>query len=304
VKRETIKPESDEHWLQLRIKNINSTEVSALFGLSPYLTEYELWHQKKDGVVIRIEENERMKWGKRLEKAIAEGIAKDERWTVEPFKEYLSISDLRLGSSFDFLANGKTILEIKNVDGMAFKDGWKVEDENIEAPVHIELQVQHQLLVSGLDEAYIGALIGGNKTVLIKRVADKKIQDDILEKCEAFWKSIDENNEPKPDFRRDASFIISMYQKTEEGKVLDKVGDAEFDELARDYKFLSGQIKELDADKAALKAQMVILAGDAEKVNGGDWTLSMKMIKDCVVPESVRNGHRDFRINWKKEPSK
>ena len=54
---EKIEFVNTESWLQERMKDITSTEVSALYGLSPYLTEYELFHTKKDGVVVRIEEN-------------------------------------------------------------------------------------------------------------------------------------------------------------------------------------------------------------------------------------------------------
>lgn len=309
LERKHVVPTNDEEWLQLRAKNINSTEVSALFGLSPYMTEYELWHQKKDAVVIRIEENERMKWGKRLQFSIAEGICEDSGWELFPMPEYTTLSGLNIGSSFDYLAacnkeHMQAILEVKNVDGIAFKEGWKVDGENVEAPVHIELQVQHQLLVSGLKEAYIGALIGGNKPVVIHRLADEKVQSEILAKCVDFWKSIALGIEPKPDFQRDSEFIISRFQNSEAGKVLDKVDDEEFGDLAIDYKQVSDQIEVLTDKKKAIKAKLLMLSEGAEKVLGECWTISMKMIKDCPIEASVRKGHRDFRINWKKETSK
>ena len=74
---ETIIPEDNKHWLQLRTRDVTSTEVSALFGLNPWMTEFELWHNKKSQAVIEIEDNERMKWGRRLEDPIAQGVAED-----------------------------------------------------------------------------------------------------------------------------------------------------------------------------------------------------------------------------------
>ncbi len=50
----------------MRVQDITSSEISALFGLSPYKTAFELYHEKRAGEVMRIEENTRMKWGKRL----------------------------------------------------------------------------------------------------------------------------------------------------------------------------------------------------------------------------------------------
>ena len=63
---------SDEKtWLELRRRNINLSEVAALFGMSPYLTEYELWNIKagelKDGFVS----NDRVEAGQFLEAGIA-----------------------------------------------------------------------------------------------------------------------------------------------------------------------------------------------------------------------------------------
>jgi len=79
---QTIEIQNQHQWLTERAKDVTSTEVSALFGLSPYLTEFELFHQKRDAVVVKIEPNERMKWGNRLESAIAQGAAEDMGWNI------------------------------------------------------------------------------------------------------------------------------------------------------------------------------------------------------------------------------
>ena len=60
-----------QSWLENRLLDVTSTEVSALFNLNPYQTEFELYHQKKDKVVVAISDNERMAWGRRLEDSIA-----------------------------------------------------------------------------------------------------------------------------------------------------------------------------------------------------------------------------------------
>ena len=72
---EIIETRDKEHWLALRSVDVTSTEVSALFGANQYLTKYELWHRKKAGKVVKIEENNFMKWGTRLQDSIAAGIA-------------------------------------------------------------------------------------------------------------------------------------------------------------------------------------------------------------------------------------
>jgi hypothetical protein len=72
-----ITPDSQDHWLQLRTQDVTSTESAALFGMSPYVTQFELWHRKKSGEQPEFKTNERMRWGNRLEAAIAHGIAEE-----------------------------------------------------------------------------------------------------------------------------------------------------------------------------------------------------------------------------------
>ncbi|MCR4286933.1 MAG: YqaJ viral recombinase family protein, partial [Deltaproteobacteria bacterium] len=92
---------AEAEWLALRLDDVTSTESAALFGLSPYLTEFELFHYKSTHTSGNFEESERMKWGKRFEKPIAEGIAEDLGIQVEPFKVYMRHATQRgMGSSF------------------------------------------------------------------------------------------------------------------------------------------------------------------------------------------------------------
>lgn len=308
---EIINPTDKNHWLECRTKDITSTEVAALFGLSPYITEFELWHRKKEGVVAKFEENERMKWGTALQDAIALEVAKEQRWTIRRMDEYMRDKELRAGSSFDFsieevidadpavVPDCSGLLEIKNVDSLAFRDGW-IEDDagNIEAPLHIEIQVQHQLMVSGRAYAYIGALVGGNKLVLIKREPNPKIFASITAKISAFWKSIASNIPPAANFERDAEFISKLYGYAETGKIV--YCGPEMTTMAREYKRLGDIAKDADTARKALKAQMLTAIGDAEKAEGEGFKISASMVSGGPV-SYVREGYRDFRITWKKE---
>jgi len=295
---ETIMPTDKNAWLALRAKDITSTESPALFGASPYATEFELWHRKRNAEVVALNENERMKWGNRLQDAIAYGIAQDEGWVIRKMDEYMRDSDLRMGASFDFAIGEAGILEVKNVDSLAFRDGWIVGGENIEAPPHIEIQIQHQLAVSGRRLSYIGALVGGNRIVLLRREPDQVIITRIKSRILSFWKSIEEGIEPKPDFSRDAGFIAKLYGYSEVGKILDATNEIE--SLAEEYKALSNAAKTANNGKEEAKAQILMLIGDAEKVKGAKFSISAGMIGPTHV-EYDREGYRSFRINWKKE---
>ena len=142
---EIIVPSNQEHWLAMRKLDVTSTESACLFGESPYMTHFDLWHRKRTGVVPEFKANERVLWGQRLESAIAYGIAEEQGWDVKPMKEYFRNPDLRMGSSFDFVITnlGEPVhLEIKNVDYLAFRDGWLEHDDgSIEAPTPLSCVV-------------------------------------------------------------------------------------------------------------------------------------------------------------------
>jgi predicted phage-related endonuclease len=316
MERQTIAYKTEEEWLAARAQDLTSSEVSALFGLNKYVSVFELWHAKKSGVPIPFEEQEYTKWGNRLEKAIADGVAEEKDLIVLPFKEYVRIPSLRIGSSFDFQivesvgTNAEdtyiepvSLLEIKNVNQFIFKEEWVVDAETkevIESPPHIEIQIQHQMLVSGIYKAVIAALINGNKLILLERSADAEIQAAILEKAAAFWASVDANKEPAPDFTRDARAISRIYGYAEPGKVLEAYENEPMLEMVKEYYTLGQQINKADERREEIKGRILTEIGDSEKVVHSMFSISAGTVGPAHI-EYDRKGFRMFRITPKKE---
>lgn len=304
---EIITPTSEDHWLSLRIDDVTSTESSALFAMNPYITEFELWHRKKNKEIVKLESNERMKWGNRLESAIGHGIAEDQGWNIMPFKDYGRLPDKRAGSSFDFRifdheSNQEGLLEIKNVDALQIKEKWIVEDgEVVEAPPHIEIQVQHQLWMTGCPVAYIGALVGGNSVKLLKRRPQPHIMQKIEKKIFQFWASIAANDPPKPDYERDAEFVASLHNHAEPGSVMDGNENSVLEGLVLKYKLFADQEKDATKGKKATKAQILEIIGDHERVVADTYSISAGLRGPVDIEAHTRAGFRDFRV-FKKKP--
>lgn len=300
---ETILPTDEKHWLELRKADVTSTETAALFGISPYMTAYELWHRKHDNLEVAFDVNERMKWGTRLQDSIAAGIAEDQGWAIRRMSEYKRDTELRMGASFDFEFcqpdKALGILEVKNVDSLAFRDGWIVEGDDVQAPPHIEIQVQQQLALSGFKVAYIGALIGGNRVQLIKREPDSTVIEAIKKRVSEFWLSVVEHREPTANFGNDADFISCLYSYAEPGRVFN--ADERVSKLAFAYRQAAQAAKEADEKKDALKAELLTIIGDAEKVIGETFSISAGLIGPKWIEAYERKGYRNFRVNWKKE---
>lgn len=299
--REIIPFTDEKTWLETRTKDITSTEISALFGISPYCTPFELWHRKKSQQYVKIDPNERMEAGLHYQDAIGAWFAKKNGWNVHRKTEYIRDTDLRIGASFDMEIEGEGLLEIKNVDGLVFKNDWTIkENGDIEEPLHIAIQVQHQLLVSGAPVCWLGVLVGGNTHYLIKRTPDIRVHEAIKQKVVEFWRTIDANIEPHPDFEADAEFIKSLYNFSEPGTVLNIADQADLTELAKEYKALGDAAKSAEERRDAIKAEVLTRIGTAEKAIGEGYTISAGMVGPADVAYR-REGYRGFKLTWRKQ---
>lgn len=319
---------TEAEWLAMREADLTSTECAALFGCSPYATEYELWHRKTGQLVADFEAGDRIKWGNRLEAAIAYGIAEDLGLVVEPFKVYGRIPELRMGSSFDFKVvglddsytgsnetyrdlfrqHGPGVMEVKNVDGLQFKRGWIADGEDMEAPPHIELQVQHQLEVSDLEWSIIAPLVGGNTPRPFYRLRNRDYGAAIREKISAFWASVDAGQAPEPDYTKDGDTIAKLYAN-DNGQEVDMSGNNRLAELVAEYTAAAADEKAAKARKDAAKAEALLIIGEAAKVKCAGFTISATSTKPSqgtLVTEAMvgtyvggRSGFRGFRVNVK-----
>lgn len=296
----TVFPITDEaSWLERRADDVTSTEVAALYGLSPYCTAFELWHRKRDRVVEQSEPNERVKWGNRLQDAIAAGLAEERGWKLARLNVYMRDEADRLGSSFDYEADadfavdeplsGVGLAEIKNVDRGVFYDEWIDAPSGIEAPQHIELQAQAQMEVADRPWCAIVALVGGNELKVSVRQRDHEIGRNIRQRVRAFWKSIADNAPPKPDYRQDAELLCRLH-----GRATRETIDAD-DELAgwlQRYVEIDGW----EAEQKAIKAR-VFERTTASRINTTFGSFSCGEVKATAN----RRGFRQLRFTPNKK---
>lgn len=307
-------PASREEWLKLRLNDVTASEISSLYDTG-YMSLYELWHVKKSGKIANFD-SERMRWGRRLEKAIAEGICEDLGITIEDRPvQYFSCPELRMGATPDFFINcpkrGKGLIQIKNVDSMIFAQKWSRPDEGGEAPDFIEMQVQQELMLTGCSWGLIGVLVGGNKSYVYERKYYPEVGLSLQTKVKEFWDSIDNNVEPKPDFARDADFIASLYNAVTDGKIVEMYGNEKVESLLRLYDENATFEKNASMMKESAKAELLTLIGDAEVIKTSAGKISAKLVKDTpptvITPDMVgqtyggRKGYRGFRVTLSKE---
>ena len=316
-------PKSRDEWLALRHKYVSSTEVAALFGLSPYMTAYELAVVKQQADPDpEFEGNERMEWGIRMQHAIAKGIAERYGVKVRAVSGYAIDGHLhcRMGSSFDYeivgiaegefankslqemySAHGTGVLEIKNVDWLQFKNNWKLDDGTIEAPAHIEVQVQHQLACIARDWAAIGVLVGGNSLELLIRESDIAVHQQLRKKCETFWNNLQKGILPPVELPADAQIISKIYGYAEPGKVIDASQDLAITSAVQKYAETSRALKAANDERDTAKAELLMAIGDAERVTLEGYSVSAGVVAETLIPAYTRKGYRNLRVTAKKD---
>lgn len=171
--REVLPPEltGPEHpeWFAARRSGITASEIAAVLGISPWESPFSLWHRKAGTVGDQVG-NDEMRWGSRVEAAIAdEWAAQHLDYAVRPAGLYASAerpwqlaTPDRILHVFDELVlevhpEPYAVLEAKN---SASYDEWGDEGSDV-IPVHYRAQVLWQCDVLGVEVGYVAAVIGG-----------------------------------------------------------------------------------------------------------------------------------------------
>lgn len=168
-----------QEWLDFRRNGIGASDAASVLGISLWKTRYQLWEEKVEGVVSPM--NSSMQRGQDLEETARKefekitGICVMPSVVIHPQRkwQYASLD----GISFD----ERTIVEIKcpnkTVHEMA---------QIGEIPEYYMAQLQHQMLVCGLKNAYYFSF-DGKKGALVEVDLDEKLSQKIKEEEEKFW---------------------------------------------------------------------------------------------------------------------
>jgi predicted phage-related endonuclease len=324
-----------EAWLAKRALNINSTEVSVLFDMCPYddVTLLSLWLHKKNKTYEDFEENFRMTLGRYFEPSVAKLFSDQNALTSEHIDTYMEIPDERIGSSFDykivsvqqdspfksqFEALGEGLLEIKIADSEIFKRFWCDEAGNPRLRKHIRLQVQHQMMVSGLKWAVVVVAVGYNKIEHFLEPANLNIQTMLKKKIREFWKSVDDGIKPQEDPLKDYGLVSKMMMGNER-ELHDASEDQELCLLVDQIALIKQErddiqktmLDPLENREKQLKLDVFKRVEGAKCIKTSLYYVNTSMTKDTlaktlhITPDHIgqeivispsRSGYRQFRI--------
>lgn len=184
-------------WLGVRKGGIGSSDAAAAVGLNPYKSPLELWLEKTGRVEV-VEQREDMEaatyWGTLLEPLVAAA------YTAKTGNKVRRLNAVLQHPSFPYLlANidrevigqtGVQILECKTAGEFGsrlWKDG---------VPEYVQLQVQHQLAVTGKQAADVAVLLCGQKLEIHRIERDEALIARLIVLETRFWDMVEQDIDP------------------------------------------------------------------------------------------------------------
>jgi predicted phage-related endonuclease len=138
------------------------------------------------------------------------------------------------------------------------RQGWG-ESGSPDVPLHYLLQVQQEMLLSGVDVSFAPVLFGGAEYDEFVVEADRELQELIEDGIADFWALVERGEPPEPVTLDDMLARFGHASRAEQ-----VTANAEVLRAARELHAIKAQREQLDATEAALKARLMGALGEAD----------------------------------------
>jgi putative phage-type endonuclease len=263
-------------WLALRRRDITASDIGALFGCHPYRSPLQVFADKVGEGYDR-GDNSAMRRGRILEPAVAAAVAEEKPdWKIEKVTEYLRDPDLRLGATPDWFVHDKHglgVLETKTAEPSVFDRDWKSGP-----PLAWTLQCLVQMMLTDASWGAVAVLVMSRDfPVYIYDVPRHEgAEARITEKVRAFWAAIEAGQQPPADFTKDGQVIAAMFKREHEGSIVDLSGHNRMPEILDRRAELAGVLKDAEAEKDAIDAEIKAAIGLAETASVPGWRITWR----------------------------
>lgn len=273
---------SREQWLEVRGRGIGSSDAAAAVGLNPYKSMLELWLEKTGQAPKEVEpaddDSALTYWGTLLEPIVAAHYTRKTGNRVRRVNAVLAHPQQPwMLANIDREVVGAPdvqILECKTAGlngARLWKDG---------VPEYVQLQVLHQLAVTGKRAADVAVLICGQELRIHRIERDETMIAQLIELERAFWQLVTDKVAPAGDGSESADRALRSLFPRDAGATVVFTGDpqmeAAFQELLQVRAALEEQERRANALKQAIQQRM----GDASKALFGAGVVTWKRTAD------------------------
>jgi len=191
-------------WLRWRQKGLGGSDAAAIVGLDPFRSAMMVWLEKTGMLPVdHAAEDEPMRWGRRFESVIVEEfeqrtdlrVGAQQLGAVHPERPHLRAT--LDGFVYEGQAEEAAPLGIYEAK-TASRRAW---DWLAGVPDHVQVQVQHNLAVTGLGHAWVATLLLSPVPRLVIRELerDDAAIDVLVQLEDAFWQRVLEQRPPAAD---------------------------------------------------------------------------------------------------------
>jgi putative phage-type endonuclease len=271
-----------EEWLKLRKTGIGGSDAAAAVGLNPYQSQLELWLDKtsRDKGLAKPDPHDTSEpayWGSLLEPIVAAA------YTQQTGRRVRKVNAVLQHPTIPFmLANldreivgvpGVQILECKT----AGEFGARLWREGV--PEYVQLQVQHQLAVTGKRAADVAVLLCGQKLEVHRIERDDELIARLIPLEAQFWQYVTSNTPPPADGSESAERALRHLYPGNAGTV-DFTDDRRLSAAFADLVAIRAEIEIRDQQEALLKQTIQQAMGDASRALFETGEVSFKRSKD------------------------
>ena len=272
-------------WLAVRKRGIGSSDAGAAVGLHPYKSPLELWMEKtdRDGNLPKTDPNDEtspMYWGTLLESIVARHYTKRTGRKVRRINAVLQHPhEPWMLANIDREVVGSPdvqILECKTA-GMNGARLWK---EGV--PEYVQLQVMHQLAVTGKQAADVAVLICGQELQVHRIERDEAMIERLVALERQFWGHVERDEAPPADGSDSADVALRCLYPKDSGQTLDFSPDSIMSAAFSDLLVIRQVLATNLAFEAQIKQRLQQRMGEATRAVFETGSITWKRSKDGV----------------------
>ena len=277
-----------EEWLVVRKQGIGSSDAAAAVGLNPYKSQLELWLEKtgRDTSLPKLDpqdEDSPAYWGNILEPIVATHYTKRSGHRVRRVNAVLQHPDPKLAW---MLANiDREVIGAPEVQILECKtagiNGARLWKEGV--PEYVQLQVMHQLAVTGKQAADVAVLLGGQHLEVHRIERDESMIARLIDLERLFWDYVVSDTPPPADGTASAEAALRCLYPEDNGQTLDFSQHTELTTTYLELKAVRQSIAQRETREAQLKQVLQQAMGEATRAEFAEGYISWKKSKDSIA---------------------
>ena len=276
-----------EDWLAVRKQGIGSSDAAAAVGLNPYKSQLELWLEKtgRDTSLPKLDpqdEDSPAYWGNILEPIVATHYSRRSGHRVRRINAVLQHPDPKLAW---MLANiDREVIGAPEVQILECKtagiNGARLWKEGV--PEYVQLQVMHQLAVTGKQAADVAVLLGGQHLEVHRIERDESMIARLIDLERLFWDYVVSDTPPPADGTASADAALRCLYPEDNGQTLDFSQHTELASTYLELKAVRQRIAQQETREAQLKQVLQQAMGEATRAEFAEGYISWKKSKDSI----------------------